>query len=215
MPDYSFYITTPRLAITYFDASKEPHVAFTKELYKAYTKVDENGNIKPTIPDHAAAIKLIEERAAQIDSTGYGRYLISVLPSTDADITQRVETATPVGLVGLNLRGPDTPPVPDIGFNLLPSARGKGYATEAVAGLLGWYEREKGVTEVLGYCDDDNEGSKAVLRRSGFELVGYREIGAFMNSGGIPKERQPGLLVWTRGLKGELKDYGLQEVVKV
>lgn len=213
MLDFNFYTTTPRLAITYFNPTKESHIAFTLELYKDYTTVDENGAVRRTIPDRAAALEMIETRAAQIESTGYGRYCVSVLPPTsdsNEDISKRVENATPVGLVGLNLRGEGTVPLPDIGFNLLPSARGKGYASEAVKGLSDYYDREKGVTELLGYVDDDNEASIKVLKRAGFELLGEREIAAMMNPGSINKYgKQTRLLVWSRGLKKDPKEYGL------
>lgn len=213
MLDFSFYTTTPRLAITYLNPSKESHIAFTLELYKDYTTVDENGKTKPTIPDRAAAIDMMESRATQIETSGYGRYCVSVLPppnESDDDTAKRVANATPVGLVSLNLRGPNTPPLPDIGFNLLPSARGKGYATEAVKGLSDYY-REKGVTELLGYCDDDNEASTKVLRRAGFELLGERNIrweaspGQISSTSDGPHKQ----LVWTRGLKKDPKEYGL------
>ncbi|OAG06438.1 acyl-CoA N-acyltransferase [Paraphaeosphaeria sporulosa] len=213
MLDFDFYITTPRLVITYFNPSKESHIAFTLELYKDYTVVDENGTTKPTIPDHAAAIEMLEGRATQIETTGYGRYCVSVLPpptDSNEDIAKRVENATPVGLVGLNLRGPDTPPLPDIGFHLLPSVRGKGYAAEAVKGLSDYYDREKGVTELVGYCNDDNEASMKVLRRAGFELLGERNIASLMSPGTISKGGQPNtLLAWARGLKKDPKEYGL------
>ncbi|KAF2449938.1 hypothetical protein P171DRAFT_428058 [Karstenula rhodostoma CBS 690.94] len=212
MLDFSFYITTPRLAITYFNPSKESHIALTLELYKDYTTVDENGNTKPTIPDRAAAIDMMETRSTQIETSGYGRYCVSVLPPAESheDTAKRVENATPVGLVGLNLRGPDTPQLPDIGFNLLPAARGKGYAAEAVKGLSDYYDREKGVTELLGYCDDDNEASMKVLRRAGFELLGERNIRALQSPGQVSKGKHPlKLLVWVRGLKKDPKEYGL------
>jgi RimJ/RimL family protein N-acetyltransferase len=214
MLDFNFYITTPRLAITYFNPRKESHIAFTLELYKDYIVVDENANPKPTIPNRAAAIEMMQVRANQIETTGYGRYCVSVLapPSdSDEDIASRVQNATPVGLVGLNLRGPNASPLPDIGFNFLPSARGKGYAGEAVKGLLEYYDREKGVTELLGYCDDDNEASIKVLRRAGFCLLGPSDVAELKSPGQVNKgEQQPqSLLVWTRGLKKDPKEYGI------
>ncbi|KAJ4360861.1 uncharacterized protein N0V89_001428 [Didymosphaeria variabile] len=214
MLDFSFYVTTPRLAITYFNPTKESHIDFTFEMYKDYTKVDENGNIEHIMPGRAAAIELIEARVTEIESTGYGRYCVSVLapPSgPDDDTANRVQNATPVGLVGLNLRGPGTPPLPDIGINLLPSARGKGYALEAMKGLSDYYDREKGVTELLGYCDDDNTASKKVLRRAGFELLGERNIWVSQKSPAqvVTGEQPKSVLVWTRGLEKDPKDYGL------
>jgi RimJ/RimL family protein N-acetyltransferase len=212
MLDNNFYITTPRLAITYPDPKNEAHIAFSLELYKDYTTTDANGTVKHTIPDRAAAIAMMETRAAQIETTGYGRYYVSVLPPTSSpeeDEAERVQKSTLVGMVSLNLRNADAPPLPDIGFNLLPSTRGKGYATEAVEGLTKWYEKEKGVTELLGYCDDDNIASTKVLRRAGFELLGDRVIASLMNAGNVSQEHQGKLLVWTRGLKKDPKEYGL------
>lgn len=212
MLDHSFYITTPRLAITYFNPRRESHIAFTLELYKDYKTTDENGNVKYTIPDRAAAIATMETREEQIETTGFGRYLVSVLPSAsdpNEDIAERVQKSTPVGLVALNLRGADTPPLPDIGFNLLPSTRGKGYATEATEGLTKWYEKEKGVTEILGYCDDDNFASIKVLERTGFKLLGERDIAALTNPGNVSQYSSAKMLVWTRGLKKDPTEYGL------
>jgi RimJ/RimL family protein N-acetyltransferase len=214
MLDFNFYITTPRLAITHFNPNKESHIAFTLELYKDYRIVDDNGNSKPTIPDRAAAIEMMQVRANQIETSGYGRYCVSVLPppsESDEDIASRVQNATPVGLVGLNLRGPNAPPLPDIGFNFLPSVRGKGYAGEAVKGLSDYYDREKGVTELLGYCDSDNEASIKVLKRAGFDLFGPSSLAELQSPGQINKSEEPpaSLLVWTRGLKKDPKEYGV------
>ncbi|KAL1600619.1 hypothetical protein SLS60_007005 [Paraconiothyrium brasiliense] len=213
MLDFSFYVTTPRLALTYFNPTKESHIAFTLDLYKDYTKVDKDGNTERLIPDRAAAIDLMETRATQIESSGYGRYCISILPPPsgfDEDTASRVENATPIGLVGLNLRGPDAAPLPDLGFNLIPSARGKGYASEAVKGLLDYYDREKGVTELLGYCDEDNTASKKVLGRAGFECLGVRAVGALAAPGTVRMAWVPkSVLLWTRGLKKDPKEYGL------
>lgn len=229
MLDYSFYIPTPRLAIIYPNPSNETHVTFYLELYKNYTTVDEHGNTKYSVPDPAAATKLLQERAAQIESeNSYGRYILAILPpesASDNDSLKRVQKAIPVGIATLNLRGPGTPPIPgkkaipvkliinsylvDIGFSLLPSARGKGYATEAVEGLSGWFEREKGVTELLAYCDDDNKASMKVLERSGFESLGKRDFPTLMNSGSVGRTERPALMVYARGLKKELAEYGL------
>ncbi|KAL5449005.1 hypothetical protein PMIN07_007714 [Paraphaeosphaeria minitans] len=213
MLDFDFYVTTPRLAITYLNPGNESHIAFTLELYKNYTTIGANGKPERSIPDRAAAIDLLEGRATQIETTGYGRYGVSLLPPSaepDEDMAKRVENATPIGLITLNLRGPDTPPLPDIGFNLLTSARGKGYATEAAKGLMDYYDREKGVTELLGYCGSDNTASMKVLRRAGFELLGERNIGSLMTHVSIKKNGQRhALLVWIRGLKKDPKEYGL------
>ena len=212
MSNNNFHIITPRLVITHFDPSKESHIAFTLELYKDYTTIDKDGNVVREVPNRAAAIAMMETRVAQVKSTGFGRYLVSALPpSADSQetVSERIERATPVGIVTINVRGPNTPPLPDVGFNLLPSTRGKGYATEALEGLTRWYEKEKGMTELLAYVEDDNEPSMRVLKRAGFELLGERHVKSLANSGGLNRSSPKRLLVWTRGLTKDPTHYGL------
>jgi RimJ/RimL family protein N-acetyltransferase len=74
------------------------------------------------------------------------------------------------GLVigGVGCKGePDADGRVEIGYGLVPSARGHGYATEAVLGLLEWL-RNEGVHEVVAECDESNLASMAVLRRCRF-----------------------------------------------
>lgn len=74
------------------------------------------------------------------------------------------------GLVigGVGCKGePDADGRVEIGYGLVPSARGHGYATEALDGLLVWL-RDGGVHEVVAECDENNLASMAVLRRCHF-----------------------------------------------
>jgi RimJ/RimL family protein N-acetyltransferase len=69
---------------------------------------------------------------------------------------------------GVGCKGaPDERGRVEIGYGLAESARGHGYATEAVDGLI---DRliDKGVVEVVAECQADNAPSIAVLRRCGF-----------------------------------------------
>ena len=69
---------------------------------------------------------------------------------------------------GVGCKGaPDDRGRVEIGYGLAESARGQGYATEAVRGLLDWLA-EQGVSEVVAECDPGNAPSIAVLRRCGF-----------------------------------------------
>ncbi len=73
---------------------------------------------------------------------------------------------------GVGCKGaPDDRGRVEIGYGLAESARGQGYATEAVLGLLDWLA-EQGVSEVVAECDPGNAPSIAVLRRCGFEPPG-------------------------------------------
>jgi ribosomal-protein-alanine N-acetyltransferase len=69
---------------------------------------------------------------------------------------------------GVGCKGePDADGRVEIGYGIAESARGCGYATEAVLGLLGWL-REQDVREVIAECDEGNSASIAVLRGCGF-----------------------------------------------
>lgn len=70
-------------------------------------------------------------------------------------------------------------PAPDIGFVILPEARGKGYATEAAKALIAWAQETHNVKEVLGFCAATNEKSQKVLKRLGLVKWGQGEITMF------------------------------------
>lgn len=67
--------------------------------------------------------------------------------------------------------GPPADRVVEIGYTVFPDWRGRGYATEAARGLIGW-AREQGVEVVLATARPSNEPSHAVLRRCGFRGIG-------------------------------------------
>lgn len=79
---------------------------------------------------------------------------------------RRIEDGAAVGGVGCKGMPSDDGRV-EIGYGLVPSARGHGYATEAVLGLLEWL-RDEGVREVVAECEIENVASSAVLNRCGF-----------------------------------------------
>jgi len=86
------------------------------------------------------------------------------------------ETGTYLGEAGfLDLRREVQPPLgdaPELGFALLPRARGRGIATEAVRAVLGWADRTRPGGETVCMIDPANLPSLRVAAR-----LGYREIG--------------------------------------
>jgi RimJ/RimL family protein N-acetyltransferase len=71
-------------------------------------------------------------------------------------------------LGGSGFHAPDwTTPKAEIGYFLLPPARGQGLATEAVRLLVHYAFDHMGVNRVWATCDADNAGSCSVLRRAG------------------------------------------------
>jgi RimJ/RimL family protein N-acetyltransferase len=73
---------------------------------------------------------------------------------------------------------PEGWPGTEVGWGLLPSAWGKGYATEGAAAAIDWAFEELGWTEVIHVIDPDNTGSAAVAKRLGSTNRGPGELPA-------------------------------------
>ncbi|MEU3777550.1 GNAT family N-acetyltransferase [Streptomyces sp. NPDC032472] len=74
---------------------------------------------------------------------------------------------------GIGFHGaPDADGQAEVGYDLVPSARGNGYATEALRGLTAWAFGQPGLTALRASVDEGNDPSHAVLRRAGFERTG-------------------------------------------
>ncbi len=70
--------------------------------------------------------------------------------------------------------GPDERGEVEIGYGLCTGARGQGLATEAVALLCAWAERQPGVTMLVAEVRVANGPSLRLLRRLGFVPDGVR-----------------------------------------
>ncbi|WP_329621328.1 GNAT family N-acetyltransferase [Streptomyces sp. NBC_01255] len=94
---------------------------------------------------------------AAFDERGFGWWALEVR-----------ETGEFVGRVGLDVIGEDMPfPGVDIGWRLVRSAWGHGYATEAAVACLAFGFETLGLREVLASTTVDNVRSQAVMRRIG------------------------------------------------
>jgi RimJ/RimL family protein N-acetyltransferase len=69
---------------------------------------------------------------------------------------------------GIGFHGPPVDGGAEIGFDLAPGARGRGYATEALCALAGWALHQPGVHRVLATTTPANQPSQRVLARAGF-----------------------------------------------
>ncbi|MFD9333398.1 GNAT family N-acetyltransferase [Streptomyces sp. NPDC060028] len=76
-----------------------------------------------------------------------------------------------IGAMGFH-SAPDAGGVAEIGYDLVPSARGRGYATEALKTLTAWAFAHPGFTELRATVAEDNAPSRGVVRRAGFEETG-------------------------------------------
>jgi len=208
--DMEFHIETPRLTISCFDTASDAHADFLLELYNAPATVAATRRAPIRMPDREAARLNMEENNERIASHGYGRYLVCLKPTASLEpsalpFSQRVKSYTMVGIVSCKVRKfAGAPPVPDVGYGLLQAFHGKGYATEATRALMTHLEEARGQKEFFGYCDPNNEASKAVLTRLGFEKMGVRGVV------GLEKDVL-WALVWGRNLTKTLDEYGFLE----
>lgn len=86
---------------------------------------------------------------------------------------RRREDGRAIGGVGFH-GTPDENGRVTIGYGLIPSARGKGYASEALRGLLA-FARAHGVTSVEGDTGHDNTSSQHVMAAVGMRLTAEDE----------------------------------------
>lgn len=79
-----------------------------------------------------------------------------------------------VGDIGFK-GGPDEGGTVEVGYSLVPGARGRGLATEAVRALTVWALQQPGVQRVTAETEPENQPSMRVLERVGFQRAGERE----------------------------------------
>jgi RimJ/RimL family protein N-acetyltransferase len=65
---------------------------------------------------------------------------------------------------------PDDRGTVDIGYGLVPSARGHGFATIAVCAMLKWAFAQPAVTRITANTTDDNAASVRVMERAGMTI---------------------------------------------
>jgi RimJ/RimL family protein N-acetyltransferase len=72
---------------------------------------------------------------------------------------------------GIGWHGPPSAGSVEIGYDLCESARGNGYATEALRSAACWALDQPGVDVVLARTEEDNVASQRVMERAGFVRV--------------------------------------------
>jgi RimJ/RimL family protein N-acetyltransferase len=82
-----------------------------------------------------------------------------------------VRTEDGVAVGGIGWHGPPSAGVVEVGYDLSESARGQGYATEALRSLTGWALDQAGVAVVVARTEEDNVASQRVMERAGFVRV--------------------------------------------
>ncbi len=62
----------------------------------------------------------------------------------------------------------------EIGYMVVTAYRRRGFAAEAVTGLLGWAAQQHGISRVVAFVDPLNSPSIGLLRKLGFYQAGRR-----------------------------------------
>jgi len=91
---------------------------------------------------------------------------------------------------------PDGEGTIETGYSVLPQYQRRGYATEMIAGLIGWATSHASVRRVVARTDRENVGSRKVLGALGFEEAGptgepgelryVRESAGTLRHSGVP-----------------------------
>ncbi|MFC8698521.1 GNAT family N-acetyltransferase [Streptomyces parvus] len=116
----------------------------------------------PTEGDVTVARRFLERCASTGDPQPFGPYVI-----------RRRSDHRAIGGMGFHLP-PDEHGSVTIGYGLVPAARGKGYASEALRALLS-LARDQGVTSVKGDADHANTASQHVMTAAGMRQTGEDE----------------------------------------
>ncbi|EOA82403.1 uncharacterized protein SETTUDRAFT_140469 [Exserohilum turcica Et28A] len=208
MADFNFHITTPRLYISYCNPANDDHCDSTIELLHGAPSMRFNPDAKKEIPDREAARKMLENMSKMMQEKGYGRYMVSLRSDEHAEIPFSERKLETIGVVSMQLgrvEGVQGPTIPDVGFSIIERYHGKGYASEAVEGLMKYYS-EKGVRAFAGFTSDENESAKKLFRRLGYKNHGVRTVrGIRWSDVDIEVD------IWTWGLEEgqKLEDFGL------
>jgi len=78
-----------------------------------------------------------------------------------------------------NFHGPPSRGRVEIGYEVAPSYRGSGVATQAAKLLVEQAFAHSTVKEVVAHTTLDNFASRRVVEKAGFELIGQRQVEGF------------------------------------
>ncbi|AOR33634.1 GNAT family N-acetyltransferase [Streptomyces fodineus] len=95
-------------------------------------------------------------------------------PEFGVFVLLRTQDGRALGAMGFH-GVPDEDGCVEIGYDLAETARGQGYATEALRALSRWALARDDVTTLLAKIDLDNTASRAVVSRAGFQQVSADE----------------------------------------
>lgn len=120
-----------------------------------HRRIDSEG--RPTVEDIAAQIRAERER-----------------PGPGILAVERKGTADVIGYCGLIVHGNEPPDEPELAYELLGAAHGRGYATEAGRAVVAWASEAR-YRRLWAGVRDWNVASRRVLGKLGFRESGRVE----------------------------------------
>ena len=121
-------------------------------------------------------------RAGALDEVAARESFTRRLALSSSQFSKRalIEKATGehIGYCGVDRCELDAAQELELGYRLIASARGRGYATEAARAVLDYYGQQ-GVTDIIAFTAHGNSPSQAVLKKLGYKFVKTAEIESF------------------------------------
>lgn len=148
-------IATERLVLRRFRTADAPVLA----EYRSDPDVARYQSWDAPFPLLRAETAVANFMASDPDRPGWFQYAV-----------ERTADHTLIGDVAVHLH--DNLMQAEIGFTLAAAYQKRGYATEAVGGVLDRLFHERGLHKVTGECDARNTSSAALLERLGFTREG-------------------------------------------
>ncbi|MFZ3551719.1 GNAT family N-acetyltransferase [Streptomyces sp. 4.24] len=147
-------IETPRLLLRRFEPGDAPALS----VYRSEPEIARYQAWPSPLSADEADAAVRDYSKADPEQPGWFQYAIEL--KADRSLA---------GDLGINLH--DNQMQAELGVTLAPAFHGKGYALEALHGILG-HLFDRGLHHVRATCDARNTASARLLERTGFELEG-------------------------------------------
>ena len=155
MHQYQFPIESERLSFRYFEEADmaEWAVFFTENPMMHYV-----GATNPEAPELEAK-KFIERQTNRYKTDGFGT--LAAIEKASGEI---------VGSAGIIYRQhPEFDKMHEIGYSVIPSRWGKGYATEMARCFFDYFVAQKLANKVISIIDEHNTASQKVAANNGMQ----------------------------------------------
>jgi RimJ/RimL family protein N-acetyltransferase len=146
-------LRTPRLSLHAIDTAEGERIVARRAAAEDAWAED-----YPFDGDVIGVTAFLRATAAHGDQRPFGSYRIT-------------RTADGKAIGGIGFKGQPNNGCVEVGYGLAPSARGNGYAAEALAALLD-VAADHGLSRVVADTDKSNLASQRTLQRAGFRQVG-------------------------------------------